>query len=345
MTNEITMQLLPLADQAAYEIGKDIQAYATQAVTEDRAQRDAEHLAELRAYELTVSNLREQLAQPAQKPFPHEAMDKVASARYRIVKSKATIWPCAVVAGDGEQEIFSGSESTCKHVARKLAGAFLDGAFYAQAQLQKELEASTCCMTNDATREETLRRAVEADRAQQTPQVPMNHPDDQATAQLFLPCEPDGTPEGLAFTTRASAEEYARAVAADIGDGAREMRIADVTLVKAPTQVGHQGAAMTPDNLMKLIDDYACEVADTPSSPTPTERKLATERIERARKAVLAELAKPAPTQPAWHDQPTQPGLWLHRYLGFHEMWRIYDLTDSQGVRGRFFGPLPEDTK
>ncbi len=61
--------------------------------------------------------------------------------------------------------------------------------------------------------------------------------------------------------------------------------------------------------------------------------------------ALQAELAKPAPTQPAWHDQPTQPGLSLHRYLGYHEMWRIYDLADSQGVRGRFFGPLPEDTK
>ena len=102
---------------------------------------------------------------------------------------------------------------------------------------------------------------------------------------------------------------------------------------------------MIHDKLMKLIDDYACEVANAPSSPTPIERKLATERIERARNAVGTELAKPAPTQPAWHDQPTQPGLWLHRYLGYHEMWRIYDLADSQGVRGRFFGPLPEDTK
>jgi len=38
--------------------------YAMQAVTEDRARRDAEHLAELAAYELTVANLREQLALP-----------------------------------------------------------------------------------------------------------------------------------------------------------------------------------------------------------------------------------------------------------------------------------------
>ena len=68
----------------------------------------------------------------------HEDMDKVALDRYKVVKSKATLWPCSVVAGDGSQELFSGSESTCNHVARKLIGAFLDGAFYAHSQHQKE---------------------------------------------------------------------------------------------------------------------------------------------------------------------------------------------------------------
>ncbi len=72
-------------------------------------------------------------AERVPKPFPHEDMDKVALARYTVAKSKSTIWPCSVVAGDGEQEPFSGSESTCKHVARKLTGAFLDGAFYAHS--------------------------------------------------------------------------------------------------------------------------------------------------------------------------------------------------------------------
>lgn len=68
----------------------------------------------------------------------HEDMDRVALDRYKVVKSKATLWPCSVVAGDGSQELFSGSESTCNHVARKLAGAFLDGAFYAHSQHRKE---------------------------------------------------------------------------------------------------------------------------------------------------------------------------------------------------------------
>lgn len=65
MTNKIKLPPIPLAYQAVYEINKDMRAYATQAILEDRAQRDAEHLAELQTYELTVSNLREQLAQQA----------------------------------------------------------------------------------------------------------------------------------------------------------------------------------------------------------------------------------------------------------------------------------------
>lgn len=67
----------------------------------------------------------------------HEDIDSVALTRYKVVKSKSAIWPCAVVAGNGEQELFSDSESTCKHVARKLAGAFLDGAFYANSIVAK----------------------------------------------------------------------------------------------------------------------------------------------------------------------------------------------------------------
>ena len=46
---------------------------------------------------------------------------------------------------------------------------------------------------------------------------------------------------------------------------------------------------MTPETIqkiMKLADDYACEVANTPHQPTPLERKLAAERIERSRNAL-----------------------------------------------------------
>jgi len=75
MTNEIKLPPLPEPTKqlnfAEYFMGlalygpEHMRDYATQAVTEALAQRDADHLAELRAYELTVANLREQLAQQA----------------------------------------------------------------------------------------------------------------------------------------------------------------------------------------------------------------------------------------------------------------------------------------
>ncbi|MHB0763826.1 hypothetical protein ACYCFC_05500 [Stutzerimonas sp. NM35] len=60
--------------------------------------------------------------------YPHEAMDKLATDRYRVGSAGAgTLHRYAVRAGDGEQELYRGSESDCQNVARKLAGAFLDG--------------------------------------------------------------------------------------------------------------------------------------------------------------------------------------------------------------------------
>ncbi len=67
---------------------------------------------------------------PAQdeREYPHEAMDKLAIERYRVgAAGVGTLHRYAVRAGDGEQELYRGSESDCQNVARKLAGAFLDG--------------------------------------------------------------------------------------------------------------------------------------------------------------------------------------------------------------------------
>ncbi|WP_313135634.1 hypothetical protein [Stutzerimonas nitrititolerans] len=68
--------------------------------------------------------------------YPHEAMDKLATDRYRVGSAGAgTLHRYAVRAGDGEQELYRGSESDCQNVARKLAGAFLDGGLAFQAML------------------------------------------------------------------------------------------------------------------------------------------------------------------------------------------------------------------
>jgi hypothetical protein len=97
-----------------------------------------------------LRDIRAAIAAPATAPelSQHDDLDKVATARYKVVKSRSTIWPCSVVAGDGEQELFSGSESTCKHVARKLTGAFLDGAFYSQSTATLQSATAPECKTS-----------------------------------------------------------------------------------------------------------------------------------------------------------------------------------------------------
>ncbi len=115
-----------------------------------------------------LSDIRAALAAPATAPATapelsqHDDLDKVATARYKVVKSRSTIWPCSVVAGDGEQELFSGSESTCKHVARKLTGAFLDGAFYSQSTATLQSATAPECKTSGGdTRAVALARLLD----------------------------------------------------------------------------------------------------------------------------------------------------------------------------------------
>jgi hypothetical protein len=72
-------------------------------------------------------------APPAVAPqgeYPHEQMDAMALDRYKVVPSNASmLWSHAVVAGDGTQQLYVGREVECQNMARKFAGAFLDGAF------------------------------------------------------------------------------------------------------------------------------------------------------------------------------------------------------------------------
>jgi len=74
----------------------------------------------------------ELLSRPAQTeqqpPYPHEAMDVIATSRYQVVASgSGPLSRYYVRAGDGKCELYRGGKSDCEHVARKLAGAFLDG--------------------------------------------------------------------------------------------------------------------------------------------------------------------------------------------------------------------------
>ena len=71
--------------------------------------------------------------------------------------------------------------------------------------------------------------------------------------------------------------------------------------------------------------------------------------------ALQAELDKPpiqqAPqvpmtdAQPAWHDAPNAPGMWVQWASGLCDLRTIYatEIGQARDWRGRWFGPLPPD--
>ena len=64
-------------------------------------------------------------------PVP-QSIEQMAVDRYKVVPSHSSMfYPCAVVAGDGQQQLYIGREGECQNMARKFMGAFLDGAFVA----------------------------------------------------------------------------------------------------------------------------------------------------------------------------------------------------------------------
>lgn len=63
--------------------------------------------------------------------MPSDDIDAVGLARYKVVPAHDSMFHrFAVVAGDGKQQLYLGREVECENMARKFAGAFLDGAFY-----------------------------------------------------------------------------------------------------------------------------------------------------------------------------------------------------------------------
>ena len=75
-------------------------------------------------------------------PVP-QSIEQMAVDRYKVVPSHSSMfYPCAVVAGDGQQQLYIGREVECKNIARKFTGAFLDGAFVALAAAPQPPEAA-----------------------------------------------------------------------------------------------------------------------------------------------------------------------------------------------------------
>jgi len=102
----------------------------------------------LRAQHARIAELESQLeaigaggVEPLRKPTPAaqavqaavpEAIEQMAVDRYKVVPSHESMFHrWAVVAGNGTQQLYIGREVECLNMARKFAGAFLDGAFVA----------------------------------------------------------------------------------------------------------------------------------------------------------------------------------------------------------------------
>ncbi|SDZ49521.1 hypothetical protein [Delftia lacustris] len=105
---------------------------STEYGAETRRKAESHSVALVRAGEPAVAApaLEAPPAVAPQGEYPHEQMDAMALARYKVVPSHASmLWSHAVVAGDGVQQLYVGREAECQNMARKFAGAFLDGAF------------------------------------------------------------------------------------------------------------------------------------------------------------------------------------------------------------------------
>ena len=53
-----------------------------------------------------------------------------------------------------------------------------------------------------------------------------------------------------------------------------------------------------------------------------------------------------APAQPAWHDAPTVPGLWVCLRDSRHKSYRVRDIEVQVTIPedgDRWYGPIPED--
>ena len=100
------------------------EAYATQA----RADLEAAMIEQLKT---ALTQLEAMVGE--QEPVAWQSIESMAAQRYRVVPShESMFYRHAVVAGDGTQQLYIGREVECENMARKFAGAFLDGAYVAQ---------------------------------------------------------------------------------------------------------------------------------------------------------------------------------------------------------------------
>lgn len=120
-----------------------------------------------------VEALVRQVLRDLQAPAPADSVtapaggvdddvNAVALARYKVAPAHESMFHrFAVVAGDGKQQLYLGREAECENMARKLAGAFLDGAFYQSNIAPTPPAQAADSVLEDAARYRWIRGPVE----------------------------------------------------------------------------------------------------------------------------------------------------------------------------------------
>uniref|UniRef100_UPI002FDEEB7C hypothetical protein n=1 Tax=Delftia acidovorans TaxID=80866 RepID=UPI002FDEEB7C len=251
-------------------------------------------------------------APPAVAPqgeYPHEQMDAMALARYKVVPSHASmLWSHAVVAGDGAQQLYVGREVECQNMARKFAGAFLDGAFAfhsmaaaptAQAAPALEAPAAVDGDQLDSLARKKLGALLNAFGEAQWQAgrgVPCPSIEDAFEAVI------SAAVALLAAAPQAPAQEAPAAPAPAVPDGWR--------LVPAnPTDamLGAAQKAWLADPLRRSSTVYAAALAAAPQAPAaPSEglEALLNEALAEVKRIVDAEQVSLAPT---YHNEVRRP--------------------------------------
>lgn len=82
--------------------------------------------------------------------------------------------------------------------------------------------------------------------------------------------------------------------------------------------------------------DYADEYCEMQCDSENDHQRAHREALFYLRETIKAALSK----APAWHDAPTEPGLWVVN-------WRLVEVRERElwaGQEGRWFGPIPPDS-
>jgi hypothetical protein len=80
--------------------------------------------------EASMQRLTDVQQEMEKEPVAWETIEKIAQERYKVGPCDTSMfYRFAVLAGNGTQQLYIGREIECQNMARKFAGAFLDGAF------------------------------------------------------------------------------------------------------------------------------------------------------------------------------------------------------------------------